>query len=65
MPIGSDKGFIVKPGFNPLAEQTSSPVALPNGAIWSWGKNDNGQVGVNNISGYSEHRYGKGENHGL
>ena len=53
MPIGSDKGFIVKPGFNPLAEQTSSPVALPNGAIWSWGKNDNGQVGVNNISGYS------------
>ena len=51
MPIGSDKGFFVKPGFDPLGEMTSTPVALPNGAIWSWGKNDNGQVGKNNILG--------------
>ena len=53
MPIGSDKGFIVKPGFDPLAAQTSNPVALPNGAIWSWGKNANGQLGLGNTTYYS------------
>jgi alpha-tubulin suppressor-like RCC1 family protein len=42
MPIGSDKGFIVKPGFNPLAEQTSEVVA---GGLWTWGYNNQGQLG--------------------
>jgi alpha-tubulin suppressor-like RCC1 family protein len=50
MPIGSDKGFIVKPGFNPLAEQTSEVVA---GGLWSWGRNNRGQLGVGNTTSYS------------
>ena len=50
MPIGSDKGFIVKPGFDPLATQTSELVAA---GIWTWGYNNFGQLGVDNTTSYS------------
>ncbi len=50
MPIGSDKGFIVKPGFNPLATQTSEVTA---GGLWTWGQNSSGELGVGNTTYYS------------
>ena len=49
MPIGSDKGFIVKPGFNPLATQTS----FVSGAMWGCGYNGYGQLGQGNTTNYS------------
>lgn len=42
MPIGSDKGFIVKPGFDPLATQTSVSAS----GLYSWGYNHRGQLGL-------------------
>ena len=42
MPIGSDKGFIVKPGFDPLATQTSVSAS----GLYSWGYNFRGQLGL-------------------
>jgi len=49
MPIGSDKGFIVKPGFDPLAAQTS----VSNSDFFSWGVNAYGQLGLGNTTNYS------------
>ena len=49
MPIGSDKGFFVKPGFNPLAEQTTVSAS----DFFSWGVNAYGQLGLGNTTNYS------------
>ena len=49
MPIGSDKGFFVKPGFNPLATQTT----VSNSDFFSWGINAYGQLGLGNTTNYS------------
>ena len=42
MPIGSDKGNFIKPGFDPLAVQTTETVF----SLFSWGFNSNGQLGL-------------------
>ena len=42
-------GSIVKPGFNPLAAQT--PTILYD--LYSWGGNNEGQLGLNNRTAYS------------
>jgi alpha-tubulin suppressor-like RCC1 family protein len=42
-------GSIVKPGFNPLAAQTSTTFYN----LFSWGRNDHGELGLNNTTNYS------------
>ncbi len=42
MPIGSDKGNFIKPGFDPLAAQTSVNAS----DLYSWGRNHKGQLGL-------------------
>ena len=39
-------GSIVKPGFNPLAAQTSTPTST----LFSWGQNSDGQLGLGDIT---------------
>ena len=42
-------GSIVKPGFNPLAAPTPSYTYN----LYSWGSNNNGQLGLSNTTNYS------------
>ena len=43
-------GSIVKPGLNTLA----SPAAIVTyQGLWTWGRNNNGQLGLGNITNYS------------
>ena len=42
-------GGIVKPGFNPLAAQTSTYFYN----LYAWGRNNNGQLGLGNTTDYS------------
>jgi alpha-tubulin suppressor-like RCC1 family protein len=42
-------GSIVKPGFNPLAAQTTTVLY----ELYSWGANSEGQLGVGNTASYS------------
>ena len=42
-------GGIVKPGFNPLAAQTS----VTNYNLFTWGGNGNGNLGLGNSTQYS------------
>ena len=42
-------GGIVKPGFNPLGAQTSTTQAT----LYSWGFNNHGQLGLNNLTSFS------------
>ena len=44
-------GSIVKPGFNPLGAQTSVTTYFPY--LYSWGRNNEGQLGLSNITDYS------------
>ena len=44
-------GSIVKPGFNPLAAQTTTTTYFPY--LYSWGTNTNGQLGLGNTTTYS------------
>ena len=49
MPIGSDKGSFIKPGFDPLAVQTTVTEQI----LWTWGTNNAGQLGLGNTTNYS------------
>ena len=42
MPIGSDKGNFIKPGFDPLAAQTS----VTSYYLYVWGENSQGELGI-------------------
>jgi len=44
MPIGSDKGSFIKPGFLPLTVGPVTPI--PAGALWVTGYNNYGQLGL-------------------
>jgi len=44
-----NQGSIVKPGFNPLGAQTSTILY----ELYSWGRNNSGQLGLGNITNYS------------
>ena len=44
-------GSIVKPGFNPLAAQTTTTTYFPY--LYSWGDSTDGQLGLGNITAYS------------
>ena len=43
MPIGSDKGSFIKPGFLPLTVGPEGPTAAQ---AWAWGLNDLGSLGL-------------------
>ena len=43
-------GSIVKPGFNPLAAQTTTTTYFPY--LYSWGDSTDGQLGLGNTTGY-------------
>tara|TARA_R110000751_G_scaffold307705_2_gene430691 strand:- start:710 stop:1135 length:426 start_codon:yes stop_codon:yes gene_type:complete len=46
MPISSDKGNFIKPGFDPLAVQTSTNSYF----LYSWGTNSDGELGQGNTT---------------
>ena len=43
MPIGSDKGSFIKPGFLPLTVGPEGPTAAQ---AWAWGLNNLGSLGL-------------------
>ena len=45
----NNQGSIVKPGFNPLVQGTPSYTYF----LYSWGRNNNGDLGLGNITNYS------------
>ena len=49
MPIGSDKGNFIKPGFDPLAVQTS----VTSYSLYAWGYGAQGQLGLGNTAAQS------------